>query len=78
MTRRPRNVLMAERIARAPVRHPFSFVVVGHRHRRGADRNFHAVEISVAEDGSIAGRVLQAFDPVDGHARLRFGGAGAP
>lgn len=35
---------------------------------------FHAVEITVAEDGSISGRVLQAFDPVEGHARLRFGG----
>jgi hypothetical protein len=34
---------------------------------------FHAVEITVAENGAISGRVLQAFDPVDGHARLRFG-----
>jgi Calcineurin-like phosphoesterase len=34
---------------------------------------FHAVEITVAEDGAISGRVLQAFDPVEGHARLRFG-----
>jgi Calcineurin-like phosphoesterase len=37
---------------------------------------FHAVEISVAEDGSIAGRVLQAFERVDGRERLRFGGGG--
>jgi hypothetical protein len=35
---------------------------------------FHAVEITVAEDGAISGRVLQAFDPLDGHARLHFGG----
>ncbi|HEX7300791.1 MAG TPA: metallophosphoesterase [Solirubrobacteraceae bacterium] len=35
---------------------------------------FHAVEITVAEDGAISGRVLQAFDPVDGHARAPFGG----
>jgi hypothetical protein len=33
---------------------------------------FHAVEITITEDGQISGRVLQAFDPVDGHARLRF------
>jgi hypothetical protein len=33
---------------------------------------FHAVEVTVAEDGAISGRVLQAFDPVDGHARLHF------
>ena len=43
----------------------------GHPEDRGA--LFHAVEITVAEDGAISGRVLQAFDPVDGHARLRFG-----
>lgn len=34
---------------------------------------FHAVQITVAEHGAISGRVLQAFDPVDGHARLSFG-----
>lgn len=34
---------------------------------------FHAVEIELSADGAISGRVLQAFDPVDGHARLRFG-----
>jgi hypothetical protein len=33
---------------------------------------FHAVQITVAEDGTIAGRVLQAFEPRDGHARLAF------
>jgi len=31
------------------------------------------VQISIGEDGAIAGRVLQAFDPVDGRARSRFG-----
>ena len=34
---------------------------------------FHAVEITVTEAGAVSGRVLQAFDPVDGHARLTFG-----
>ena len=34
---------------------------------------FHAVEITITEAGAISGRVLQAFDPVDGHARLHFG-----
>jgi hypothetical protein len=34
---------------------------------------FHAVEITVAENGSISGRVHQAFDPIHGHARLQFG-----
>lgn len=34
---------------------------------------FHAVQVTVAEDGAISGRVLQAFDPVDGHARFGFG-----
>jgi Calcineurin-like phosphoesterase len=34
---------------------------------------FHAVQIIVTEDGGISGRVLQAFDPVDGHARITFG-----
>jgi hypothetical protein len=34
---------------------------------------FHAVEITLTEDGTVSGRVLQAFDPVDGHARIRFG-----
>ena len=38
---------------------------------------FHAVEITVTEDGAISGRVLQAFDPVDGHARFAFGVSGA-
>jgi len=33
----------------------------------------HAVQIIVTEDGAISGRVLQAFDPIDGHARLTFG-----
>jgi hypothetical protein len=36
---------------------------------------FHAVQIVVAETGAIAGRVLQAFDPDDGHARIEFGDA---
>ena len=34
---------------------------------------FHAVAITVTEAGAISGRVLQAFDPVDGHARFQFG-----
>lgn len=34
---------------------------------------FHAVQITVTEDGAISGRVLQAFDPIDGHARFTFG-----
>jgi hypothetical protein len=34
---------------------------------------FHAVAITVTGAGAISGRVLQAFDPVDGHARVRFG-----
>jgi hypothetical protein len=43
----------------------------GYPEDRGA--LFHAVEITVAEDGAISGRVLQAFDPVDGRARFEFG-----
>jgi hypothetical protein len=34
---------------------------------------FHAVQITITGEGAISGRVLQAFDPVDGHARLTFG-----
>ena len=30
------------------------------------------VEITVTERRPISGRVLQAFDPVDGHARFQF------
>jgi hypothetical protein len=37
---------------------------------------FHAVQITVAADGAISGRVLQAFDPVDGRARITFGDRG--
>jgi calcineurin-like phosphoesterase family protein len=39
-----------------------------------ADRGslFHAVQIEVAEDGAVSGRVLQAFEPDPGRARLRF------
>jgi hypothetical protein len=43
----------------------------GHPEDRGA--LFHAVELTVTEAGAVTGRVLQAFDPVDGHARLTFG-----
>jgi hypothetical protein len=43
----------------------------GRREDRGA--LFHAVQIIITEAGAIAGRVLQAFDPVDGHARFTFG-----
>jgi hypothetical protein len=39
---------------------------------------FHAVEITVTEAGSISGRVLQAFNPVDGHARFGFGDQPGP
>jgi hypothetical protein len=35
---------------------------------------FHAVQITICETGTVAGRVIQAFDPVDGRARLTFGG----
>jgi hypothetical protein len=40
-----------------------------------ADRGslFHAVQIVVGEAGEVGGRVLQAFAPVDGPARLTFG-----
>ena len=34
---------------------------------------FHAVQITIGEDGAIGGRVLQAFDPVPGRARITFG-----
>jgi photosystem II stability/assembly factor-like uncharacterized protein len=43
----------------------------GHPEDRGA--LFHAVQLTVTEAGAVTGRVLQAFDPVDGHARLTFG-----
>ena len=36
---------------------------------------FHAVAITLDAEGGVSGRVLQAFDPVPGHARLRFGDA---
>jgi hypothetical protein len=36
---------------------------------------FHAVEISISEAGTIAGRVIQAFDRA-GESRIRFGRAG--
>jgi Calcineurin-like phosphoesterase len=35
---------------------------------------FHAVQMTIAEDGAVSGRVIQAFDPVPGHARVSFGG----
>jgi Calcineurin-like phosphoesterase len=34
---------------------------------------FHAVHVMIDESGAIAGRVLQAFDPDPGHARITFG-----
>ena len=39
-----------------------------------ADRGslFHAVQIAIAEDGSVNGKVLQAFEPEPGRARIRF------
>ncbi len=36
---------------------------------------FHAVQLTIGPDGAIGGRVLQAFDPVDGRARIAFGAA---
>jgi hypothetical protein len=36
---------------------------------------FHAVAITLTAAGRISGRVLQAFDPVDGRARITFGDA---
>ena len=43
--------------------------------QRPEDRGalFHAVELTITAAGDVSGRVLQAFDPVDGHARLHFG-----
>jgi hypothetical protein len=43
----------------------------GHPEDRGA--LFHAVEVTVEENGAISGRVLQAFDPAEGRARFEFG-----
>jgi hypothetical protein len=34
---------------------------------------FHAVQVTIDESGAIEGRVLQAFDPDPGHARITFG-----
>jgi hypothetical protein len=41
---------------------------------RPADRGslFHAVQVTIAGDGAVSGKVLQAFDPVPGRARLAF------
>jgi hypothetical protein len=40
----------------------------------GGRRNGHPGTklLDVAEDGSFGGKVLQAFEPVPGRARLRF------
>jgi hypothetical protein len=35
---------------------------------------FHAVHVTIDESGAIEGRVLQAFDPEPGHARITFEG----
>jgi calcineurin-like phosphoesterase family protein len=39
-----------------------------------ADRGslFHMVQIEIAGDGAVSGKVLQAFEPEPGRARLRF------
>jgi hypothetical protein len=39
-----------------------------------ADRGslFHAVQIEIGENGAVSGKVLQAFEPEPGRARLRF------
>jgi hypothetical protein len=34
---------------------------------------YHVVEITITEAGSVSGKVLQAFEPVAGRARLSFG-----
>ena len=41
---------------------------------RPADRGslFHVVQIEISEDGSMSGKVLQAFEPEPGRARIRF------
>jgi len=41
---------------------------------RPADRGslFHVVQIELGEDGSMCGKVLQAFEPEPGRARIRF------
>jgi hypothetical protein len=80
---------MAQRISSTRVQHPFSFVIVGDSgawpdptadailtalmQQTARRALFHAVQITVTADGAISGRVLQAFDPVDGHARFTFG-----
>jgi hypothetical protein len=66
---------MAEHIGSAPVRQP-------RRLRRPRDTTHFVVSGGGGTalcshfrdaDGAISGRVLQAFDPVDGRARLTFG-----
>jgi hypothetical protein len=47
----------------------------GHPEDRGG--LFHAVQITIDESGAIEGRVLQAFDPDPGHARITFGSSAA-
>jgi Calcineurin-like phosphoesterase len=42
----------------------------GHPAERGS--LFHAVQISVTERGEVSGKVLQAFEPRPGRARIRF------
>jgi Calcineurin-like phosphoesterase len=39
-----------------------------------ADRGslFHVVQITIAEEGAVSGKVLQAFQPDPGQARIRF------
>jgi hypothetical protein len=53
-----RNRSMAERIGSARVRYRGSL--------------FHVVEIEIGENGRVSGKVLQAFEPDPGRARLRF------
>jgi hypothetical protein len=45
----------------------------GHPEDRGS--LFHAVQITITEEGSVSGRVLQAFEPDPDRARLTFGDA---
>jgi hypothetical protein len=41
---------------------------------RPADRGslFHMVQLTIGEDGSVSGKVLQAFEPEPGRARIGF------
>ncbi len=44
----------------------------GDAHPEDRGSLFHMVQIVIGEDGSVSGRVLQAFEPEPGRARIRF------